>query len=99
VNARRLERDLEIRRLGMCSEPSTSRRPHAPALLRVDHLERVAEVLPALLLDLHDEQTPASPENEIELVAAGADVRVDEPVAAKPVVAKGTALAAIHTAS
>ena len=72
---------------------------HAARLLGVDHLERMTEAVAALLLDLDHEQPAPSAQDEIELVAAGAGVGVEQAVAAKPVVAEGAALAAIHAAS
>jgi hypothetical protein len=71
----------------------------ATHLLLVDHLEGVTERAAALLLHLDDKEAVASPEHEIELVPADADVRVHEPVSAKPVVEECAALAAIHAAS
>ena len=68
-------------------------------MIRKGRLEWRAEVAPALLLHLDDEQPPAAPQDQVELVAADAGVRGDEPVAAEPVVEKGAALAAIHAAS
>ncbi|OFW75729.1 MAG: hypothetical protein A2Y55_10470 [Actinobacteria bacterium RBG_16_68_12] len=72
---------------------------HPPRLLRVDHLERVAEAVPALLLHLDDEEATPAPEDEVELVASRVRVRVEQAVAAEPVVAERSALPAIHAAS
>ena len=57
------------------------------------------EIGAAFLLDLDDENAAPAPEDEVELVAAGAHVGLEQPIAAKPVVAKRAALAAIHAAS
>ena len=58
----------------------------------------MAEVVPALLLHLDDDDAVAAPQDEVELVAAGSDVRVEQSVAAEPIVPKRAALAAVHAA-
>src|SRR5512145_1551127 len=52
LHRHRLERDLEPGHLRMRGEPCPRARPHATRLLRVDHLERMPETVPALLLHL-----------------------------------------------
>lgn len=98
-DSRGLDGELEPGRFGMRGEPRLRRGEHAPRLLRVDHLEGMPEVGAALLLHLDDHEAAAAPEHEIELIASRARVRVEEAVAAEPVVAKGAPLAAIHAAS
>ena len=99
LHTRGLDDELEIRDLWMCGEPRAGGRQHAALLLRVDHLERMSERGAAFLLHLDDDETTATPEDEVELVAAGAGVGVEEAVAAEPVVAESAALPAIHVAS
>jgi len=99
VNTDGLDGELEPRRLRMGGEPGTRSGEHTPRFLRVDHLERMPEVGTALLFHLDDHEATAAPEHEIELVPARAHVRIEEAVAAKPVVTKGAPLATIHAAS
>jgi hypothetical protein len=96
---RGLDNEFEIRDLGVRCEPRADGRFHATLLLCVDHLERVPERKAAFLFDFHHDEATATPENEVELVAAGACVRFEESVAAKTVVPESAALAAIHAAS
>ena len=83
----------------MLSEPADRGRLDAAHLLLVDHFQRMPEPTAALLLDLHHEQTATAPQDEVDLVPADARVGLEEPVAAKPVVVEGAALAAVHAAS
>ena len=101
TNARGLEHELELElgELRMPGQPCQRSCADAPHLLFVDHLQRMPELGPALLLHLDDEKAAASPYDEIELVATDARVGVEKFVTAKSVVAKGAALAAIHAAS
>ena len=99
MHADGLELDLEPGELGTGGEPGSRRARHAARLLGIDHLQRMTEGGAALLLDLDHDQTAPSAQDEVELVAAGAGVGLEQAVAAKPVVAKGAALAAIHAAS
>jgi hypothetical protein len=99
LDARRLELDVETAELGMRGQPTRSGGPDATDLLLVDHLERVAELGTTLLFDLDDEDAPAAPEHEVELVAADAHVRCQQAVAPESVVVEGAALAAVHAAS
>jgi hypothetical protein len=94
-----LDREPERGRLGMRCEPRPGRRVHTTLLLFVDHLERIAERRSSLLLDLDDQQPPPSTEDEIQLVAACADVRRQQPIAAEPVVAERAPLPRVHAAS
>jgi len=59
----------------------------------------MSEAGTALLLHLDDYEPTAAPEDEVELVAADAGIRLEEAVAANPIVSEGAALAAIHAAS
>jgi len=97
--SRSLELEIEVGERRVGGQPTGRRRLDAPHLLLVDHLERVAECRATLLFHLDDEQPIPSPEHEVELVPADARIRFHEPVATKPVVTKGAALAAIHAAS
>jgi len=94
-----LEHDVEPAELRMRREPTGGRGMDATDLLRVDHLERVAERRTALLLHLDDDHGSSAPKHEIELVAANASIGREEPVSAESVVAKGAPLAPIHAAS
>jgi hypothetical protein len=82
----------------MRREPGVRRGVHAPHLLRIDHLERVTVSVPALLLHLDNDETAASAQNEIELVAGDACVGVQKPVSAQAVVPESEPLSAIHAA-
>ena len=99
LDANGFELDVELRELRVRREPRLRRARHAARLLGVDHLERMSEGGTAFLLDLDNEQPPTSAQDEVELVPARACVGVEQAVAAKPVVEKSAALAAIHAAS
>ncbi len=99
VDADRLELDLEPGEVGTGGEPGSRRARHAAPLLGIDHLQGMTEGGSTFLLDLDHDQAAPSAQDEVELVAAGAGVGVEQAVAAKPVVAEGAALAAIHAAS
>jgi hypothetical protein len=98
-DTRRLEHDLELGKLGMRCKPGVRRRLDAPHLLRIDHLEGIAVLDPALLLHLDHDEAATPAENEIELVSANAGVGVEKSVAAKAIVAEGASLSVIHAAS
>jgi hypothetical protein len=59
----------------------------------------MAERGAGLLLDLDHEHATTASQDEVELVAADPNVRVEEPVAAESVVAKGDSLAPVHATS
>ena len=99
LHARCLEREIEPSELRVSGEPPARSHPHAANLLLVDHLERVPERRASLLLHLDEQHSPAATEDEVELVASDARVRVEQAVAAKPVVAEGAALARVQAAS
>jgi len=99
LHRRSLDDDLEMRELGVGSEPRTSGRQHATLLLGIDHLEGMTEPGSPLLLHCDDDETTTAPENEVELVAACTRVGFEQSIAAEPVVEEGAALAAIHAAS
>ena len=70
----------------MRREPRLRRPAQAALLLRPHHLDRIAERLAGLRLHLHEREPAAAPRDEVELVAACPDVRVEDPVAAQEVV-------------
>src|SRR5262245_59202510 len=87
-----VESICEPGQLGMCCQVR-ARRPLEPALLLgAHHLQRIAEALPALALDLHEHDPPAAPGYEVELVPSRPDVRAQDAVAAQPVVPARTEL-------
>src|SRR5581483_1888611 len=97
-----LERTLEALELRMLRQPGLSGTAEAPLLLRADHLERVAEALADLLLDLAEDQVPAPAGDDVELVPAGPGVPPQDPVAADPVVPGGAPLglrASLHASA
>jgi len=99
LDARSLDDELEPCRLGMRRKPRARGGQHAPHLFRIDHLERMSEAGATLLLHLDDDEPTATPEDEVELVSASASIRLEEAIAADPIVPEGAALAAIHAAS
>lgn len=98
-HTRGFECEIEAREFRVRGQPYLRPRLDASNLLRVDHLERIPKTLTALLLHLDDDKAAAAAQNEIELVASDACIRVEESVAAKSVVAESAPLAAIHAAS
>ncbi len=54
---------------------------------------------PRPLLHLDEDEPRAAAGDQVELVAAGADVGPEDPVAAQPVVARRDPLAAVHAAT
>ena len=79
-------------------EPRLRGEPQPPQLLLVDHLERVAEPVAGLALDLAEDEPPAAPDDQVELVAARPDVRAENAVAAQAVVAGGASLIRVAVA-
>src|SRR5476651_459917 len=84
--------DPQAPAFGMAREPGLRRVPHAPDLLRVHHLERIAESRPGLALDLAEHDGSATPRDDVELVPARPGVRVENPVGPQPVPAGGAPL-------
>jgi hypothetical protein len=78
----------------MGGKPGLGGAPQPPPLLRRDHLERMAERVAALALDLAEDEPAPAPDDQVELVPAGPDVRAENPVPAQAVVERGTALEA-----
>src|SRR5262245_34440345 len=74
ADADRLELDAKPVEIRTAREPGGGGQAHAASLLGADHLERLAVRLAALLLHLRDDDAPAAPDDEIELVPAGVDV-------------------------
>ena len=77
--------ELERAMLRMRGEPGLRRSAHTPLLLGADRAERTAEAVRAALLHLDETQHPAAADDQVELVAAGADVCADDAPAAQPV--------------
>jgi hypothetical protein len=99
ANSGCLEADLQPDELRVNSEPCTRRCPYAARLRRIDHLQGVPEAGTALFLDFDHQDAVPSAQDQVELVAAGAGVGLEQAVAAEAVVAECAALAAIHAAS
>src|SRR5690242_2907118 len=68
---------------GVSREPRLGRAPHAPLLALVHHLQRIAELLTHLLLDLAEDERAAAPRDDVELVPTGPGVPGQNPVAAE----------------
>jgi len=66
----------------MSRQPGLGCPAEAALLLLGHHLERVAIVAAALCLDLDEREPPPAPDDEVELVAAAPDVRLQDQVAA-----------------
>jgi hypothetical protein len=86
-----LEAAIERPTLGMSRKPCLGRSTQAPAFLRRHHLERMAVVVVRLALDLAEDDAAAAPDDQVELVAAGPDVGVEDAVAAQAIVTRGAA--------
>src|SRR5436190_11722447 len=80
VEADRQSAELRTRR-----EPRLRGAAQTPPLLRRHHLERVSEPRAPLLLDLDEAQIPSTPDDQVELVAAGPDVLAQDPPSPQPV--------------
>src|SRR5207248_3049025 len=73
-----LERHLEAVEVAARREPRLRRLPQAPLLRRAYHLDRVAVLGPRLRLHLDEDEPPAAPYDEVELVPAGPRVGVED---------------------
>ena len=80
-------------------EPGRRGAAHAPSLLAIDGADAAAVRLARALLHLDEHELPAAPGDQVDLVAAGADVGAEDPVAAEPVVPRREPLAAVHAAT
>src|SRR5262245_37307293 len=69
----------------MCVEPGRRRASDPPLLLLVHHLGGRSERRPCLLLHLAEDEPPAAPDYQVELVASRPRIRVEDSVAAQPV--------------
>jgi hypothetical protein len=98
-NTRGFEYEIEARELRVPGQPCLGAGVDPPHLLGVDHLERIPIAITALLLHLDHEQLAPAAQHEIELVATDPRVGVQEPIAAKAIVAESATFAAIHAAS
>ena len=79
----------------MAGDPGLGGPSEPTALLRRHHLERMAEVCGCLAFHLAEDDPPATPDDEVELVASSPNVRAENAIAAQTVVARGAALEAI----
>ena len=87
-----LEPAFERQKRRVPGQPRLRGEPQPPQFLLVDHLERVAEPIAGLPLDLAEDEPTAAPDDQIELVPAGPDIRAEDAVAAQAVVAGGASL-------
>src|SRR5262249_55323147 len=85
LHADDVERHRQAGVLGMCLEPGGRRAPDPPLLLAVDHLGRRAEQRPCFLLHLAEDEPPAAPHDQIELVPARPRVRLENAIPAQAV--------------
>ena len=94
---RDLEPDLGGCGVGMHLEPRRRGAPDTPTLLAVDRTDRAAVAVPRAFLDLDEDESGASPDDQIELVTAGPDICPEDPVTAEAVVPRGDPLTAVHS--
>src|SRR5439155_8423227 len=87
-----LEAQIQRRKLGVGREPRLGSLAQAALLLLRDHLERIAVSVAALRLHLDERELPSAAHDEIELVPADPDVRLQDAVTAQPVVPPRAAL-------
>ena len=76
----------------MPRQPAVGRQPQPSLLFLVHHLEWITEPVPALLLDLAKDQATPAPHDDVELVAAGPGIPLQDAVAAQPVPPDGAPL-------
>src|SRR5438034_8051665 len=81
-----VEGTLEVCQFRMRGEVRMPRAGEPALLLGANHLEGVAVALTALALDLDEHESPATADDEVELVPARPDVRCQDAVPAQPVV-------------
>jgi hypothetical protein len=81
--------------LGMAREPSLRGVPHPPDLFGIDHLDRVAESRARLALHFAEHNGSAAARDDVELVAAGPGVRIENPVGPQAVPASGAPLGVV----
>src|SRR5207244_3864859 len=79
---------------GMPGEPALCGAAHTPLLLLVHHLERMAEPLAGLLLDLAEHQPATAAGDDVELVTPGPGVLRQDPITVQAVPPAGAALGA-----
>ena len=89
-----VEADLALPELRVRCQPGLGGTSDPPLLLGGDHLERVAQLRPALRLHLAEDDRLAAAKYEIELVASGPGIRRQDPISAQPVVPLRTPLRA-----
>ncbi len=94
-----VEGAVELRQLGMRGEIGVSRASEPTLFLGTDHLEGVAVTLAALALDLDEDEPPATTHDEVQLVSARPDVRIQDAVAAQPVMPEGAQLRGVLQAA
>jgi len=78
----------------MRREPALGGAPKPAPLLWSDHLQRMSELSAPLALDLAEDESVASTDDQVELVPTGPDVPAEDAVAAQPVVERRPALEA-----
>jgi hypothetical protein len=81
-----LETDLKLGQRRIPCKEHLGGPAYAPPLLGPDGFPGVAEAVPAPHLDLAEHESPTPAEDDVELVAACADVCVEYSVAPQPVV-------------
>src|SRR3989304_6191234 len=81
-----LEGDLEPGELRVTRQERLRRAAHAAALLRADRLQGIAEAVARARLHLAEDDPPAPPQNEVELVPPCSLVPGEQGVPAQPVV-------------
>ena len=86
LDGHHLEPHTDVSGLRVAREPHLSRATDPPSLLCVHRADRAAEAPPLPLLDLDEREITTSPDDEIDLVSAGADVCPEDPIAAQAVV-------------
>jgi hypothetical protein len=90
-----VEANPQAAALGVAREPGLRRVPHPPDLLRVHHLERVAESRPGLALHLAEHEVSAAARDDVELVPADPRIRVENAIGPEPVPAGGAPLGVV----
>src|SRR5205823_8453183 len=87
-----LEAQIQPRELGAGREPHLRCLAQPALLLLRDHLERIAVSVAALRLHLDERELPSAAHDEVELVPADPNVRLQDPVSPQAVVPPRAAL-------
>ena len=93
ANGHDLDRELQAVGLRVFCQPGLCGAAHAPELLRADHLERVAEALALLPLDLGEDDRATATDDQVDFVPARPDVPAQHSIAAQQVVQRRELLA------